>query len=92
MNKGLAVGCGVGESNSAALLNAIPANAIYCLLQRQTPINEKIHSSKLDGFLSFTLAIKLRLMWSRGESNSRPNKQLKNFLHAYFLFEFSTLG
>lgn len=30
--------------------------------------------------------------WSRGESNSRPNKQLKNFLHAYFLIGFSLSG
>ena len=30
--------------------------------------------------------------WSRRESNSGPNKQLKGFLHAYFLFRFSTIG
>jgi len=50
---------------------------------------KKIQTSELDGFLSFAAAMQLRLVWSRGESNSRPNKQLKSFLHAYFLIEFS---
>ncbi len=61
----------------------------FAVFSSQTHIYEKIHSSKLGGFLSFTSAIKLRLMWSRRESNSGPNKQLKSFLHAYFLIRFS---
>ena len=36
--------------------------------------------------------MQLRLVWSRGESNSRPNKQLKSFLHVYFLIGFSSIG
>jgi len=71
------------------LHRSLPANAIACLLQRQTSLNQKIQTSELDGFLSFAAAMQLRLVWSRGESNSRPNKQLKSFLHAYFLIEFS---
>jgi hypothetical protein len=51
MNKGLTLGYAVGESSLVHLLHTIPENAIYCLLQSQTPINEKrIQTSKLDGF------------------------------------------
>ncbi|MFQ3173859.1 MAG: hypothetical protein ACI8W0_000959 [Flavobacterium sp.] len=31
-------------------------------------------------------------LWSRRESNSGPNKQLKGFLHVYFLIEFSIMS
>ena len=31
-------------------------------------------------------------LWSRRESNPGPNEQLKSFLHAYFLIEFSMLS
>ena len=35
------------------------------------------------------MAYKGFIKWSRRESNSGPNKQLKSFLHVYFLIEFS---
>jgi hypothetical protein len=32
------------------------------------------------------------VQWNRRESNPGPNKQLKSFLHVYFLNRFSTLS
>lgn len=49
---------------------------------------------KKKGLLNFEekgVIDKSPLQWSRGESNSRPNKQLKRFLRVYSLIEFSSL-
>ena len=60
---------------------------IFCL-QSQRITNQK--SPQIVRFTGFKFHL-MKTLWSRGESNSRPDKQLKGFLHVYFPIGFSSL-